>query len=312
MNVIQRASERGRGLVRGLTQFARKEIQETRPLALNQLVRDEVALLRRTLLQKVELEEDLEEPLPQVLGESSALGSVLMNICVNAVDAMPQGGRITIRTRALAGGWVELSVADTGEGMTAEVQAKAFEPFYTTKAVGKGTGLGLSMAYAAAKAHGGSLELRSAPGQGTTVSLRLPALLEPQAASASGRAQPGTRPLLVLVVDDDELVRDAVPPMLASLGHRVELAGGGREGLTLLAGGLEPDLILLDLNMPELGGAATLRQLRSTRPHLPVLIVTGFMDAATEAELRLDPSAGWLRKPFLRDDLAQAIHRLGF
>jgi PAS domain S-box-containing protein len=311
MDVIQRAGERGRDLVRGLTQFARKEIQEPSAMDLNNLVREETALLRRTLLQKVTLVEQLEPALPLLLGDVSALGSVLMNLCVNAVDAMPDGGTLTIRTRALPGARVELSVEDTGCGMSAEVQAKAVEPFYTTKPKGKGTGLGLSMAYSTAKAHGGSLAIRSAPGRGTAVVLQLPALGEPQAPAAAGPEGADTRPLRILVVDDEELIREALPPMLELLGHAVALASSGQEALDRLARGPAPDLVLLDLNMPEMSGSETLRQLRTLYPDLPVLIGTGYLDEVTESGLRTDPHAAFVRKPFTLDEIRQGIERTG-
>jgi PAS domain S-box-containing protein len=311
-DVIQRAGERGRDLVRGLLQFARKEIQEPGTLDLNALVRGETALLRRTLLQKVTLVEELEPALPLLLGDASALGSVLMNLCVNAVDAMPDGGTLTLRTRALPGSQVELSVEDTGCGMAPEVLAKAVEPFYTTKAVGKGTGLGLSMAYSTAKAHGGSLTLRSAPGRGTTVVLLLPGMGQTPAPAAPAPEQAASRALRVLVVDDEEMIRETVPPMLEVLGHTVTLAAGGQEALDLLTLGPRPDLVLLDLNMPEMSGSETLRQLRRTQPRLPVLMATGYLDEATESGLAQDPHAWHLRKPFTLDDLRRGILRSGF
>jgi PAS domain S-box-containing protein len=310
VEVIQRAGGRGRDLVRNLTRFARNEIQAPAAFGLNRMVRDEVALLNHTLLQQVDVDEDLEEPLAEVLGDASALGSVLMNLCINAVDAMPDGGRLTIRTRSTAGGQVELSVQDTGTGMTPEIAAKAIEPFFTTKPVGKGTGLGLSMAYSTAKAHGGSLEIRSRPGAGTTVLLTLPALAaEPQLA-AGAQDLTELRQLGVLVVDDEDLVRGVMAQMLTDAGHRVQAAAGGQIALDLLAQGPAPDLVLLDLNMPGLGGVETLRRLRRHLPRLPVLVCTGHLDPGAEQLLAADPHCGYIIKPFAMAEFFRAIDRV--
>ena len=179
LDTILHAGNRGRDLVRSLNNFARKEVGEPGPLDLNAVVRQELELLRRSTSPKYNLVMDLEDNLGWVLGEPSAIGNILMNLCVNALDAMPQGGTVAFGTRTLADGRLELAVSDTGEGMTGEVLARASEPFYTTKPHGRGTGLGLTIARSTMQAHGGSLELRSAPGEGTTVLLRFPAMAEP-------------------------------------------------------------------------------------------------------------------------------------
>jgi signal transduction histidine kinase/CheY-like chemotaxis protein len=312
LGTIQHASLRGRDLVRGLTKFARKEVQETLPLDLNQLIREEVSLLQRTLLQKVRLDEDLEAGLPAILGEEGTLGSVLMNLCVNAVDAMPAGGTLTLRTRSRSDGWVEMVVEDEGEGMTLEVQKRAMEPFFTTKPFGKGTGLGLSMVYNTVKVHGGVVTLRSVPGQGTAVTVSLPGLgagkLESEA-PPEALAQ-GSR-LAILLVDDDELIRAAVPAMLELFGHGVEVASGGRAALERLSEGVLPDLVILDLNMPDMGGAETLRRLRREHPALPVLIATGHLDTAMESLVEQDPFALSITKPFSLDEIQNKLLQFG-
>ena len=304
LETIEKASTRGRDLVRSLTNFARKDLREPELLDLNALVREEVELLRRTTLQKVELAVELEPDLPAVVGERGSLGSALMNLCVNALDAMPRGGTLAIRTRRRPGARVELTVADTGQGMSAAVLARAMEPYYTTKPQGKGTGLGLAMVYATAKAHGGSVALASEEGRGTSVVLTLPASGKAGAAAAGAEAAaPSAGPMSILLVDDDELIRASVPPMVEFFGHRVVSAAGGREALQYLKEGQGFDLVILDLNMPGMDGLETLRHLRRLRPDLPVLLATGRLDDATVSALRKDGKALGIFKPFSMAEL---------
>ena len=312
LDLVLQAALRGRSLVKGLTDFARDGLQDPRPLDLNGLLRQELALFQRTTLGKVELSADLEEPLPPVLGEASALGNLLMNLCVNALDAMPAGGRLALRSRALPDGGVEVSVEDSGEGMSPEVMARAMDPFFTTKPLGKGTGLGLSIVFGTMKAHGGSVELHSEPGRGTRVSLRFPALARPERPPEPARegapAEPGVpRTLRILLVDDEEMIRDTVAAMLGHGGHRVEAVPGGQPALDRLAAGLEVDLVILDQNMPGLSGLETLRALRRTHPALPVLLATGLLDPALEADLRGEARVWLLKKPFRLGELKAAV-----
>ena len=307
------AAGRGRDLVKGLTDFARKEVQDAVPLDLNALVRREADLLERTTFRKVAILLELEDRLPKVLGEASALANTLMNLCVNAWDAMPDGGTLTLATRLLPDGRVEVAVGDTGEGMPPEVAARALEPFFTTKAPGKGTGLGLSIVYGTVKAHGGTVDIQTGPGAGTRVALTFPpmgGLGAALPAPAPAYAGPERR-LKVLLVDDDELIRQTVPLLLKALGHGVEVASGGQEALRRLEAGFQADLVILDVNMPGLSGLQTLGRLRILRPELPVLVSTGFRDAALTAAIQGFTKVGTLDKPFLLDDLKRALGQGG-
>ena len=204
LGLIEKACTRGRDLVRGLTHFARKGLREPELLDLNGLAREELDLLGRTTLQKVVLVAELEEALPAVLGERGTLAGALMNLCVNAIAAMPEGGTLTLGTRRLPDLQVELTVTDTGAGMDPAVLARAMEPFFTTRPVGQGTGLGLAMAYATAKNHGGGLGIRSEPGRGTSVAMRLPAVTGASRTQAPPAAAPlQAAPRRILLVDDD-------------------------------------------------------------------------------------------------------------
>ena len=311
LGIIEKAATRGRDLVKGLTHFARKDLREPEILDLNNLVREEMDLLSRTTLQKVSLVMDLEAPLGSVLGERSMLASALMNLCVNALDAMPEGGALTLRTRNRPDGQVTLSVVDSGEGMPPGVATRAMEPFFTTKPMGKGTGLGLSMAYTIAKTHGGNLTIQSEPGMGTTVSLCLPAtgdLGRPRSPAAPEPPLSGT--WKILLVDDDELILAAMPALIEAQGHRVTTASGGPEALTLLASGAQVDLVVLDLNMPGMNGTETLRHLREIRPDLPVILATGFLDERTRDLMVAEGKVWSLFKPYTMAQLLQKFREI--
>ena len=294
---MERAAGRGRDLVKGLVGFSRKGLREPAPVNLNDLVRQEVALLDRTLMQKYRLVMDLDETLPSIMGEAGILGSALMNLCMNAADAMAPGGILTIRTRRPGEGLVEVWVEDTGEGMPQEVVRKAMEPFFTTKPSGKGTGLGLSMVLNAALAHGGTLALQSEPGKGTRAILQFPEAKASQVPAAP-ETPPRVPPLSILMVDDDELLRASVPTMLRMLGHHVETVDGGAAALAWLDAGGRADLVLLDVNMPGMGGLEALRGIRARKAGLPVLLATGYLEADVEEALAEDPLVRVLGKPF--------------
>ena len=310
MDTILAACSRGGDLVKGLLGFAREGLAAEQEVDLNALVRDEVALLRHTTLQKVRLEIHLDPQLPPILGDPAALHHALMNLCVNAVDAMPAGGTLTLRTWTGSDGRVGLEVRDTGEGMSREVLAKALDPFFTTKPQGKGTGLGLAMVYRTVQGHRGELDLQSRPGEGTRVQLRFPPRVGgPGSPHPSPRpeAQAPARPLEVMLVDDDELILEAVPAMLESLGHRVRTAPGGAEALAQLASGPAPDVVVLDMNMPGMDGAAVLPELRRLLPEVPVLLATGRVDQGALDLVAAHGHVALLAKPFLRSELARAL-----
>jgi len=309
---IIQATERGKGLVKSLTDFARKDLPDARLLDLNELVRQEEAILLRTLRQKVQIQVALEEGLPRILGETGMLGSAIMNLCINARDAMPEGGTITLRTHRSPDG-VELVVEDTGRGMAPEVLARATEPFFTTKPAGKGTGLGLAMVYSTLKAHGGNLAIWSVPGKGTRVVLRFPPAPEAALGGPAPLPQAGasTRtPRKLLLVDDDELIQSSVPAALSNLGHVVHSATTGSHALELLAGGLKVDVVILDYNMPGMNGAETLDRIMGLDRGIPVIIATGFVDAELSAALARWPKVLSLPKPFTSEALQLAIDGL--
>jgi len=306
LDTILKASDRGGKMVRSLLSFARQSLAENQELDLNAILRDEVSLLERTTLSRIHLEMDLAEDLRPMRGDGNALNHAFMNLCVNAVDALPENGRLTLRTRNLANGWIEAEVEDSGHGMSPEVLEKAMDPFFTTKEQGKGTGLGLSLVYSTVKAHGGQVRIQSVPGQGTCVSLQFPSLspkdpvraadIEDQSVASSGR-------LSVLVVDDDEMIRSSILAILEVLGHGGAEASRGEEALAMLEAGLHPDVVILDMNMPGLGGVGTLPRIRDLRPVLPILLATGRVDQVALDLIKDHSGVTLLSKPFGVRDL---------
>ena len=311
---IIKAAERGGKMVKSLLRFAHQSPAETRAIDLNAILREEVELLQRTTLAQVHLVLDLDPGLQPILGDASALAQALMNLCVNAVDAMPEAGTLTLRTRNQSPEWVEVLVQDTGSGMPPEVLARALEPFFTTKEVGKGTGLGLSMVYSTVKAHHGQLHILSEHGLGTQVSLRFPVCVkEPSGPSPTTADFPGPerRSLRVLLVDDDELVQKSMEAILGSLGHEVHIAPSGEAALAALEAGFAPQVVILDMNMPGLGGRGTLPRLRLLLPQVPVLLSTGRADQSAQDLAGAYPLVTLLPKPISIKVLKGHLEALG-
>jgi len=309
-SIIARACQRGGGLVRRLLDFARQDLAENKVVDLNILIQEEVQLLERTTLGRVQCTTELAPQLPLIRGDSSALVHAVMNLCLNAVDAMPEGGELSLRTRPGHQGWVEHEVEDTGTGMPREVLERAMDPFFTTKPPDKGTGLGLAIVYSTVNAHQGTMELHSEPGQGTRVTLRFPTInfttVEEAPPSASGPGET-THPMDILLVDDDELIRATLEPVIRCLGHRVALAPSGEAALEVLAAGRVPQVVILDMNMPGLGGRGTLLLLRDRHPDLPVLLATGRVDQTALDLARTYLGVTLIPKPFSMRDLKEHL-----
>jgi signal transduction histidine kinase len=321
------AAERGAALTQRLLAFARR--QELRPEAVRipDLVSGMRDLLTRALGPGVQIAEAFEPDLPPVLIDANQLELALLNVSVNARDAMPDGGFLTIRgVRARVGGpgcdapkelrpgdYVRVSIADSGAGMDGAVLARATEPFYTTKGVGKGTGLGLSMVHGLAAQTGGALRLSSEVGVGTCVELWIPVAPTGTASSTAdiddptptAQARPSQLALSVLVVDDDSLVSAGTAAMLEDLGHTVREASSAAEALAVLDEDRAIDLVITDHVMPGMSGVELARQLRRTRPDLCVILASGYADLVTGD--RLDFPLPRLAKPFLQADISRAI-----
>jgi PAS domain S-box-containing protein len=313
LDTIISACLRGRSVVRSLLYFARSDIGSRGPVDLNVIVGDIVDLLESTTLKRIQFITHLQKPLPRIDGDRASLGHALMNLCINSLDAMPEGGAVTIATRESQTGLVELSVSDTGSGMTSEVKEKAIEPFFTTKPLGEGTGLGLAMVYGTVKAHDGTLDIITSPGNGTMVVLRFPTDKTDRRAVSQKLipvSVPAAIKLRTLLVDDDDLIREGVGALLEMSGHEVHLAAGGAEAIALLESGLEVDLVLLDMNMPEMTGSETLPRLLELRPDLHVLLCSGHRDEDM-ARLTALPNVLSIQKPFTLEELESKLAALG-
>jgi CheY-like chemotaxis protein/two-component sensor histidine kinase len=310
-------ARRGADLTQRLLAFARKQELQARPTDIERLVLEMRGLIERSIGPMVQIDIKAEAGLPAVTVDPNQLEMALLNLAVNARDAMPSGGVLAIDVslqhdpkvdgKLKAGRYVRLTVRDTGEGMDAQTLGRAVEPFYSTKDLGKGTGLGLSMVFGLAEQSGGALQLESTPGAGTTVSLFLPESLEavstPMAPDATLRPAP---PATILLVDDDALVASSTAALLEDLGHQVIDARSGREAMKLLSDGLQPDLMITDYAMPGMTGLELGRMVRKLRPDFPVLLATGFAEMEGAGPLDLPR----LAKPFTQDQLAVQVARL--
>ena len=288
-------------LTNQLLTFSRRQSLDIRPLSLDDLLRGMEDLLRSTLGSGVRLNLPPVDPSLWVYADSTQLEMAVLNLAINARDAMPAGGDLHIAARVPRADarLVDIHVRDTGLGMSKETQARAFDPFFTTKDLGKGSGLGLSQVYAMATRDGGDVRIDSVPGQGTTVtvSLRRAEPVEVVAAQEPDlRADPDSLVGKVLVVDDDAAVRSALVTQLQALGHEVIGAGGGEEGLALLETH-SVDVLLVDYAMPDMNGAQTALLARNMRPSLNIVFMSGYSDTGAIAAA-VGPGAVLLRKPF--------------
>ena len=310
LRIIGTACRRGRGLVQSLAHFGRPSLPHQIPVEVNALVGEVRVLLENTTRNRIGISAALTEEPCWIHGDPGTLSSALMNICLNALDAMPDGGTLTLRTAIPRPDWVEVSVEDTGSGMLPEVLARVTEPFFTTKPVDKGTGLGLSITHGVLKAHGGTLELSSQPGKGTQVRLGLPRLPVPVPVAAIQAPPRRLGALKILLVDDDEEVRFLMTRMLRRAGvSEVSTAAGGREAIARLDSGALPDLVILDQNMPGLDGLQTLAQLRERHPDLPVLISSGQPDIQDWEGLKRK-NVGVISKPFTLEEILEKLAAL--
>ncbi len=245
---------------------------------------------------------------PSAAGEEGPLREVLINLLLNAIEALPEGGVITIRTW-MAQERVLCAVTDNGIGMSEDTRRRALEPFFTTKGP-KSTGLGLSVAYGTIQRSGGTLTIDSAEGDGTTVTVSLPVGVEKKPPQPGADVRPALKGLRVLVIDDEPEVRAILADILASAGHRVLQAAGGREGLELLASGHEVDVVLTDLGMPEMRGSDVARAIQERWPHLPVGLVTGWAEEEVTPEERRC-ARFVIQKPFDRMLIREALSGIG-
>jgi CheY-like chemotaxis protein/two-component sensor histidine kinase len=303
-----RGAERGVALTQRLLAFARRQELKPEPVDVTSLVRDMADLLARSLGTAIQVETRLAPGLSPALVDATQLELAVLNLAVNARDAMPDGGRLAIEVDEAPGGRIRIRVTDTGTGMDEDILRQATEPFFTTKEVGKGTGLGLSMVHGLAAQSGGGFALRSRPGEGTTAEIVLPRAegmaVAPAAPMPTYHLAAGRRGLSVLVVDDDPLVLSGTVRMLEALGHRVSEAASAFDALALLREGPAVDVVLTDEVMPGLRGLQLAGLIAREWPGLPVVLVTGYADLPPGADRLV---AARLDKPFRVPALAAAL-----
>ena len=328
ITAAQGASKRAAALTHRLLAFSRRQTLDPKPTDVNRLVAGMEELVRRTVGPAIAVEAVAAGGLWATLVDPHQLENALLNLCINARDAMPDGGRLTIETgnkwldhRAARerdlppGQYVSLCVSDTGTGMTPEVARRAFDPFFTTKPIGMGTGLGLSMIYGFVRQSGGQARIYSEPGQGAMVCLYLPRHFG-EAQNADGPAEPAEAPRAergetVLVVDDEPTVRMLVAEVLEDLGYAAVEAEDGAAGLRVLQSGIRVDLLVTDVGLPGgMNGRQVADAARALRPGLKVLFITGYAENAVLGHGHLDPGMHVLTKPFAMDALAGRIKDL--
>ena len=327
MDAAQGAARRAAALTHRLLAFSRRQTLDPRPTDVNSLIYGMEELVRRTVGPSVFVETSLTPGLSSTLVDPSQLENALLNLCINARDAMPDGGKIMIETQDRyvderagrerdidPGSYVCLSVSDTGTGMPPEVIAKAFEPFFTPKPIGSGTGLGLSMIYGFARQSGGQVRIHSSPGAGTTVVIYLPRNGQtaeedtaPIPLSDAPRAEGGET---VLVVDDEESIRMLVTETLIDLGYTALEAADGPMAMKMLAGDRHFDLLVTDVGLPGMNGRQLADAVRSNRPNLKVLFITGYAENAVLNHGHLDRGMHVITKPFTMEALASRIKEL--
>lgn len=323
---IERAAQRAAELTRQLLAFSRRQVLQPVPLDLNQAVTDTMRMLRRVLGERITVAFGLDPSLGITRADVAQVEQVIVNLVVNARDAMPNGGTLTVDTanvdlppntpgqhlEAMPGAYVMLAFTDTGGGMTPEVQERIFDPFFTTKEVGRGTGLGLSTVYGIVKQSGGSVSVYSEPGRGSTFKVYLPRLVdaEPEIArTPAEKASPGTE--TILLVEDDDTVRALARRTLQARGYTVLAARDGAEALRLAdehPGSL--DLLLTDVVLPSVTGPELAEQLRRRRPDIRILFMSGFPGTAVVTNGELAEASAFLLKAFTPDVLGRKVREV--
>jgi PAS domain S-box-containing protein len=325
VKLISEAADRGAELTGHLLAFARKQPLQPRETDINTLINESEKLLRPALGEQIDIVSRLDDKAWPALVDPTQLTSALLNLAVNARDAMPEGGKLTLETSNVVldrtypdtnidvepGDYVMIAVSDTGTGIPEDIRTKIFEPFFTTKGVGQGTGLGLSMVFGFVKQSGGHLKVYSEEGLGTTFKIYLPrAAMEPAQVTDEFESRPEGGAETILIVEDDALVRASVTTQLESLGYKILSAGNGVEAIALADSGAEFDLLFTDVIMPgQMNGRQLANEMAKRRAQLKVLFTSGYTENAIIHHGRLDPGVLLLAKPYRKQDLARMIRR---
>jgi len=324
---IERSARRASELTRQLLAYSRREAPKLRPLEIRRVIGEAIEILSRAVNKNVEIRTDFQAPPAPVMGDSGPLVQALLNLGVNANDAMPSGGVLTFSTAPFSsdgevyfddvlipeGRYVSVCVSDTGSGIHESIRDRVFAPFFTTKAPGEGTGLGLSMVYSCVRSHGGFVRLESPAGPGTTFRILLP-LAEDLASPAEARPPEGGLPRgeeTVLVIDDEDIPRQLLCDMLRSMGYTALPASSGEEGIGILRTSPENvDLVILDKIMPGMDGTRTLHRLREIRPGLRVILCSGYTAEGSAGGNLVVLFDDYLQKPYEMETMARKVRSL--
>ncbi len=328
LNSIERSATQAAELTKQLLGFARRGKYQVKPINCNALIQDLIQFLKRTMDKRINLKVEQDPHLYLIEGDETQLQQSLINICLNARDAMPSGGTLKIVTanQTLSKdmiekqrGWkevdyVKITLSDTGLGMSPEVRSQIFEPFFTTKEQGRGTGLGLSMVYGIIQNHGGYIELKSEPGQGTSFELLLPAVGELRIEEVSPLPPGPTIPKgseTILFVDDEEIIRQLGADILEDAGYKVLHASGGEVAIQIFRKNRKKiALVILDMIMPGLGGKETFLKLKEINPKIKVLLSSGYSTNEGVGEILKEGEGGFIQKPYRDEDLIGKVREV--
>lgn len=324
LSMARENAERGASMVKQVLSFARGVEGERISVQVRHVIKDLIKVLNETLPKSINVKSEIEPELNLISADPTQINQVLMNLCINARDAMPMGGTLSISAEnatldenyarmhieAKPGRYVLISVKDTGSGMPPEVQQRIFDPFFTTKEIGKGTGLGLSTALSIVKSHGGFINVYSEPGRGTQFTIYLPAAesASPAAESKKASPYPAGSGELILIVDDEENILQITKATLEKFGYRTLTASDGTEAMATYAQrGDEIALVLTDMAMPFMDGAATIRALRKLNPTLPIIAASGLTTPEQSGEIQNNHVNAFLAKPYTAEKLLTTI-----
>ena len=327
LTTVEQAGFRAASLIKQLLAFASQKTLDRQPVDLNKSVEAIVALLENTITKLITIRLDLAPVIPQVDGDPTQLEQVIMNLCINARDAMPEGGELFISTKTIvpdtqfrashreahAEKYILLAVKDSGSGIDGKIMPRLFDPFFTTKEVGKGTGLGLAVVYGIIKGHEGFCEIRSSQSKGTVFNIYIPAALENVKKTppviVSQKIQVGRS--TILVVDDEAIVSSMLVNYLTDIGCKTLLATNGKKAVDILSTQKDNiDLIILDINMPLMGGREAYQKLKDINPDIRVLVSSGYILDGEVQEILNMGAQGFIQKPYKMDDIGAKIHEL--
>ena len=323
VTIIEKAAERAAALTQQLLSFSRRERLPTKPIDVHEAIRQVQGLLKRSIDKRIEITSSLDAEISVVEGDAAHIEVLLLNLGMNAAQAMPNGGRVCFSTRnrvveaadpssqllpSGSGMHIEITVEDNGVGISPDVLPRIFEPFFTTKPAGEGTGLGLPAVYAAVRDHNGGISVESEVGKGTKMRVLLPTVSEPERISIRPPSPAAHGTGTVLIIDDEELIRRLVSTLLRGLGYTVLAAADGIEGIRMIEEATTViDLVLLDLIMPRMTGVECFGRIRALAPEMPVVLLSGFAADQDVKELSARGAAGFLRKPFGIEELSNVI-----